>query len=198
MVGDDQTQPETDFFEIVVVCTGNRARSPLVEAFLHQLTRGMPVEVTSAGTLDVGAAGVLPTALSAAGRWGIDLSEHKACYVRGSDLAGVDLVVGFELSHVSVAVVECGAPRQRTFTLPEAVELLEQVPPSDVPRVVDRARARLELAHDARAGHAARQIPEIADPLHANQRQFDATAAVLRDLSYRLVAGLFGQPLTRT
>ena len=183
-----------DTFEIVVVCTGNRARSPLVEAFLRQLIGDMPVEVSSAGTLDVGAAPALTTAVSAARRWGIDLSVHQARCVRGRDLSDADLVIGFELSHVSVAVVECGALRQRTFTLPEVVELLELVETSDLPSVVDRARARLALAHEARARQNVRQIPEIADPLDANQRQFGVAAALLRDLSYRLVVGLFGHP----
>ena len=191
MVGNGQPAPEPDSFEIVVVCTGNRARSPLVEAFIRQLTVNMPVRVESGGTQDVGAAPAMSKAVSAAGRWGIDLSAHEARNVRGLDLANVDLVLGFELSHISTAVVECGARRERTFTLPELVALLELVEESDLPDPVQRARARVSSAHEGRARQNARQIPEIADPLDANQRQFVATTAVLRDLSYRLVVGLF-------
>jgi protein-tyrosine phosphatase len=191
VVGNGQPAPETDSFEIVVVCTGNRARSPLVEAFIRQLTVNMPVRVESAGTQDVGAVPAMSKAVSAAGRWGIDLSPHQARNVRGIDLSDVDLVLGFELSHISTAVVECGALRERTFTLPELVALLELVERSELPDLVQRARARVFSAHEARGRQNAGQIPEIADPLDANQRQFGATTALLRDLSYRLVVALF-------
>ena len=191
MVGSGQPSPETDAFEIVVICTGNRARSPLVEAFVRQLIGDLPVRVNSAGTQDLVAEPALAKAVSAARRWGIDLSPHRSRGVRGIDLSSADLVLGFELSHISIAVVECGAPRHRTFTLPELVELLQLVDTSDPAGIVQRARARVALAHEARPWQNVGQIPEIADPLEANQRQFDLTAALLRDLSYRLVVALF-------
>ncbi len=191
MVGGGQPSGETDVFEIVVICTGNRARSPLVEAFVRQLTADLPVRVHSAGTQDVGAMPALANAVSAARRWGIDLSPHQSRNVRGVDLARADLVLGFELSHVSMAVIECGAARDRTFTLPELVALLERAGDSDLPDIVPRARARISLAHEARTPRTEDRIPEIADPLNASERQFGVTASLLRDLSYRLVVSLF-------
>jgi protein-tyrosine-phosphatase len=136
----------------------------------------------------------LPKAVAAASRWGVDLSAHESREVRGVDLAAADLVLGFELSHISVAVVEGGARRDRTFTLPELVALLEHTRAPDLQDVVQRARARVSLAHEARTPRSADRIPEIRDPFNEGERQFGATAALLRDLSYRLAVSLFSPP----
>ncbi len=37
-------------FKILTVCTGNICRSPLAEGLLRKVLRGLPVEVSSAGT----------------------------------------------------------------------------------------------------------------------------------------------------
>ena len=107
-------------FEVVFICTGNRFRSAIAEALTARLTEGLPVEVSSAGTLDLGAVGVLPEALALAPELGVDLSAHRTRCVRDVDLREADLVLGFELTHLATAVVECGAARERTFTLPRA------------------------------------------------------------------------------
>jgi hypothetical protein len=39
-------------FEVVFVCTGNRFRSPLAAALFGRATAGLPVSVSSRGTLD--------------------------------------------------------------------------------------------------------------------------------------------------
>ena len=80
--------------------------------------------------------------------------------------------------------------RERTFTLPELVALLERAETRICPTSIDVLAPGSTGARGARPQNAG-QIPEIADPLDANQRQFVATASVLRDLSYRLVVGLF-------
>jgi protein-tyrosine-phosphatase len=171
-------------FEVVFICTGNRFRSAIAEALLTRLTEGLPVTVTSAGTLDLGPVGVLPEALELAPGLGVELGEHRARCVRDVDLRDADLVLGFELVHVATAVVDCGAARERSFTLPELVELL----PRDVEADGD-PREAVRRAHEAREPGRMR---ELADPLGARPEVFRATAEELRQLVQRLAASLFG------
>lgn len=179
-----------DRFDVVFVCTGNRFRSAIAEALLTRLTEGLPVRATSAGTLDLGSVGVLPEALELAPALGIDLSAHRARCVRDVDLSDADLVLGFEQVHLATAVVDCGAPRERSFTLPELVALL---PWDDAPLDGDpvvRARAAVRAAHEARASKG--RPLELDDPLGGSPEVFRQTAGELRTLTEALTARLFG------
>jgi protein-tyrosine-phosphatase len=40
-------------FRVCFICTGNRCRSPFAETAFRHFTRGLPVEVFSAGTLEI-------------------------------------------------------------------------------------------------------------------------------------------------
>jgi low molecular weight protein-tyrosine phosphatase len=178
-------------FAVVFICTGNRFRSAIAEALLTRSTHGLPVRATSAGTLDLGPVGVLPEALELAPSLGIDLSAHRARCVRHVDLTGADLVLGFEVVHVATAVVDCGATRERSFTLPELVTLL---PPATSPGpgdAVEHARDVVRRAHEAR--NSFRPL-ELGDPLGGPFELFRSTAAEIRLLTEKLGAALFGVP----
>jgi hypothetical protein len=78
-------------------------------------------------------------------------------------------------------VVDGDAPRERTFTLPQAVELLEASPADGGPR---------ERLAALRPG-SARDVPEVKDPiglLTARQREI---MAEIDDLATRLAHALF-------
>ena len=62
--------------------------------------------------------------LAAAEAQGIDVAAHRSRLL--DSIAAADLVVGFERIHVAAAVVDGGAQRDRVFTLPELVPLLER------------------------------------------------------------------------
>jgi protein-tyrosine phosphatase len=178
-------------FQLVVVCTGNRVRSPAAEGFLRVLTEGLPVRLSSAGLLDLGPVPALPETLQTAADFGLDLSDHRAQCVVDADLSAVDLVVGFEQRHVATAVVDAHADRDKTFTIVELVELLERVlPPAEIDPA-DRAREAVSRAAALRRG---RNEPptEIADPLGGSAAVYRSTIERVRDLSERLAAGLFG------
>ena len=185
-------------FRIVVVCTGNRFRSPLAEAFIRRLTAGLPVEVSSRGALDLDGAPPLENAVEGAAKLGVDISGHRARCLAGTDLREVDLVLGFERAHVSRAVVDYGAPREKTFTLPELVELLAALPAADPDArgPVERARAVVEQAGRYRRPFGAR-LPELADPLRASDRVQRDTVGRLYDASAALVRHLFGAEAAR-
>ena len=186
-----------DEFELVLLCTGNRARSPVAEGFLRDLLADLPVRVRSLGTLELGAAPALPEAIEAAAGLGLDISEHRARALAGEDLSGADLVVGFEQRHVAAAVVDGGARRDRVFSLPELAELLEESAPQRFGDPVERARQAIADAHARRSRHSASERAELADPLGHDRSFYRNTVERVRELSTRLAAGLFGDEAVR-
>jgi protein-tyrosine phosphatase len=184
-------------FELVLLCTGNRARSPIAEGFLRELVADLPVRVRSLGTLELGAAPALPEAIEAAAAHGLDISAHRARALAGEDLSGADLVVGFEHRHVAAAVVDGGARRDRVFSLPELVELLEQGPAQRLGEPVERATQAIADAHARRSGHLAAGRAELADPLGQDRHFYRDTVERVRELSTRLALGLFGEDAVR-
>jgi protein-tyrosine phosphatase len=181
-------------FQVVFVCTGNRFRSPLAAELFRARTTGLPVSVRSAGTLELGPASVLTEALEHGSRLGIDLSSHEASCLVGEDLSGADLIIGFEHMHVATAVVEAHAKRERTFTLPELVGLLENSSgDSTAAESIEQAETAVAQA-DALRRSAGLPIgyPEIADPLGAGREVSMQTAEIIDTLTNRLVLGLFG------
>jgi protein-tyrosine phosphatase len=179
-------------FEIVVVCTGNQFRSPILEGLLTAGAGEFPVRVSSVGTADLGPAPALPEAVRLAAEFGVDLKEHRARYLRNLDLSAADLVIGFEVGHLAEAVIEANAPRGKTFMLTELVDLLEEIP-EDPPGTAEGARAAVALADELRSSDALMDLSlQIADPVGGPADGFRTTAQSLRALSERLVRRLFG------
>jgi protein-tyrosine phosphatase len=182
-----------DTFRIVFICTGNRFRSPLAQYLTKALVPDVPLETSSFGLREVDGAPVLPEATLAAERLALDLSPHRARRLAGELLDEADVVIGFERIHVATAVLEAGAPRDKTFTLPELVELLEEVDPPDEPDPVARARAALVRAEWVRNHRPDRTMfPELGDPWGGPPELFTSIGGDVEDLSRRLTAGLFG------
>ena len=150
-------------------------------------TDGLPVEVSSLGTLDLGPVPALPEAVTLAEELGLglDLTSHRARQL--GDLRDRDLVVGFERKHVMAAVVDAGAAVERTFTLPELVELLRglSAPPAD-------ARERIAAAHAARPpDFRNRPLAEIRDPLGLSAPEQRAVARTVEVQVSELATALF-------
>jgi protein-tyrosine phosphatase len=182
----------TDQFEVVFICTGNRFRSAIGEAMFQRLTEGLPVRTTSAGTLDLGPVGVLPEALELAPSLELDLSRHRARCLQNVDMSEADLVLGFEYHHLSAAVVDANAQRERTFTVPELVTLLgQEAPVFDGGDPIAHAREAVRRADAARSGG---YRPEVPDPLGGPPEVFRTTALEIQDLTGRLSGLLFGSP----
>jgi protein-tyrosine phosphatase len=180
-------------FNIVVVCTGNRFRSPLVEHLLRRETAGLPIEIESFGLLDSGPLPVLPELEEHAAAAGVDVSRHRSRRLVAGSLADADLVVGFERRHVARAVVHAGAALDRAFTLPELVGLLEESPaPATAGDVKAGAAAAIARAAEERPADPRRDpIPEIADPLGRPPEEVAEIAREVRELTHRLVLALF-------
>jgi protein-tyrosine phosphatase len=180
-----------DTFEVVFVCTGNRARSALAEALFRHHALGKPTIAWSVGTLDAASLPALPDAMDAGRRLGVDLSGHSSRALREADLSSTDLVLGFEPFHVSTSVVTGRANPARTFLLGELVMLLGNAVPGGDPAV--RARAAVRDADQRRALYPPDwSTAVIEDPIGKPARTMRRTAAEIDKLVQRLVLGLFG------
>lgn len=184
MVDREDSEP----FDLVFVCTGNRFRSPLAEAVARAALGRSNVRVRSVGTLELAVAGALPEAIAEARRLGVDLSTHRSQHLGHGTLTEADMVIGFERTHVALSVVEGGAQRERTFTLREIVDLLETV--SEPPQGEPLIRAR-ELTRRAAAARQAGGLGEIADPLGRGSAVARRTAGEVAELTERLIGVLF-------
>jgi protein-tyrosine-phosphatase len=182
-----------DTFSIAFVCTGNRFRSPLAEAFVHRLTLGLPVSVGSYGTLRLENAPALPEAVEIALSCGISLSDHRTRYLNNASLEDVDLLLGFEPAHIQQAVVDGQAPRERSFTMRDFVPLLPAggLAVSDE-EVVKRARSLVAAAGERLAELPNPTMSAMPDPFGGPWKVYRQTASDIRDLSVTLVERLFG------
>jgi protein-tyrosine phosphatase len=178
--------------DVAFICTGNRFRSPLAAALLSAEVDGLPVRASSLGVLDLGTVEALEEAVTVGRSFGVDLSGHQTRCLRLVDLEPLDLVVGFEWAHVQAAIVDGRARIERTFTLPELVGLLRDLPESEPESTpAEQVRARVQQAHDLRpAGFMSRRPPEIPDPLGrpstAQKRIADEVRELVAELAERL------------
>ncbi|MEP6909239.1 MAG: hypothetical protein ABI896_02265 [Actinomycetota bacterium] len=181
-----------DEFDLVVVCSGNRFRSPIAEGVLKAATDGLAVRVRSVGTLDLASVPALPEALELAPSFGIDLSPHRSRRLSEADLSDADLVVGFEPIHVSSAVVRAGARRERTFLLTELVDCLAGVVLPDGLGPLERGRLAVQGADQARKNAGLPGWEEIADPMGGTPADFRSCGEQVHRLTRRLAELLFG------
>ena len=133
---------------------------------------------------------VLPEALELAPGYGLDLVSHQSRPLAGEDLSDADLVIGFELMHVSTAVVGAGAKRERTFLITELAAAMDEAAPPQGEGFVERARASVRQADEARKGGAG-GLQEIADPIGGPPVGYQTSAAEVYRLTTRVAERLF-------
>lgn len=184
-------------FSLAILCTANRFRSPLAAARIRAETVGLPLAVRSFATSGPTGPAPLPQALTRGRSLGLDLDGHRATRLGRGELHAADLVLGFERSHVAAAVIEGGAPRERTFTMPEFVALAQEVSVEDGPPV-EHARRVVEAAHALRADAEPAKLAELADPAGGPERGYDTAANEIARLSRRLAQALFGPGAVRS
>jgi arsenate reductase (thioredoxin) len=94
---------------ILILCTGNSARSQMAEGLLRDLAGGR-VEVFSAGTKPTG---VRPEAIEAMSELGIDISSHRSKHV--DEFAGQPF---------DTVITVCDNAREACPVFPASVEML--------------------------------------------------------------------------
>lgn len=181
-------------FSILFVCTGNQHRSASAEAFVRLLTADTHVVVASVGTMGIEGAPAAPEAIAFCASVGADLSRHRSRPLAAGAARLADLVCGFELSHISSAVIDGGAALAKTFTLVEIVGLLERLGPALETELEARARERVARAHVLRAQQTG-FVPglEIADPIARSAREQERTLRQVWELCINLVDGLIDE-----
>lgn len=152
----------------------------------------LPLVVDSCGTISSEGHPAPTVTIEAARELGVDLTSHRSRFLGSCDLAGKDLVIGFERSHVAGAVVEGGAVPERTFLLLELVRLLRGGdPPHEVDPLV-RARAVVAEADALRASSGFVPGEEIPDPIGKPIQVHREVARELSVLTREVLDRLFG------
>ena len=164
--------------EVVFVCTGNQARSPFAEAVLRQSVDPAAVGVRSIGTQALDGAPAVVEALQIGCRAGLDLTGHRARRLQPGELAGVDLVVGFEPAHISIAIVDGGADIATTFSLAELGSILRALTLEDLRG--ERPSDVIREAHSRRKGTFL-TASSIADPIGTSPAVFLQTYSTIEN-----------------
>lgn len=184
---------------ILVVCTGNICRSPLVEQVLRARLAEMPTSVASriviesAGTA-AEAGAVMP---EPAARWsaqlGGDPSGHASRYLNEPMLQGADLVLTMEREQRGRVVALAPALLRRTFTLREFARFAGLVTEAEVQAALDgpfvgpspeaRLAAVLGLLADARGFSPQLEDPtqdDVVDPYRRSEKTYALAAEQMR------------------
>jgi protein-tyrosine-phosphatase len=187
-------EPASETFALAFVCTGNRFRSVIAEATFRSAAEGLPVRVESYGTLELGPAEPLPSAVREAQAFGLDISTHTAKSLTDADLTQTSLVVGFELQHAVAALDVAGARLECVFILPELVDLLDRIGVVRRPDPIDQASENIARAHANRRTDPRRRAgPEIEDPVSLPRNAQRAIAQAVHRGAEALALQLFGR-----
>jgi protein-tyrosine phosphatase len=190
-----------DRFRILVVCTANICRSPMIERMLrHGLverlgTDAARFEVASAGTWGHDGPSMHEFSAQVLTDRGIDASGFSPRVLAAEMVDQSDLVLTAAREHRAAVVTMRPSASRRTFTLLEFARLLGPVDPATLPTddVVARARALVEEAAGNR-GLVPPDRPEdddLVDPIgrplsafrDASTTVHDAIEVVLRATS---------------
>jgi protein-tyrosine-phosphatase len=181
-------------FSVAFVCSGNQFRSVIAEAAFRSFTYGLPVSVTSHGTLDLSPAEPLPAAVREARALGLDISGHRARNLSDTDLSATSLVLVFELKHAVAAVDVAGAQLNRVFILPELVLLLDRIGLVRRPDPIEQAFENIAHAQAKRLESSPeRPVPEIEDPVSLPKPVQRAIARAVYNAAESLAVQLFGR-----
>ncbi len=103
--------------KILIVCSGNICRSPMVAEYLRHRAAESGLDqlvVDSAGTLGIENQPAAPEAIETLREIGLDLSGHRSRGIAEIDLRTSDALIGMSRIHLeSVAVGYRQAPRER-------------------------------------------------------------------------------------
>lgn len=172
--------------EILVLCTGNAARSVMAGFMLEELLSARPtrVAVTTAGThavegqpISIRTASAIASipALSEAAA-----GDHRSRLLVDDHVERADLVVAMEADHVRFVRRRHPAAAARTATIRRLAAHLQPGPQPLGERVAALGLARVELC----------STEDVADPAGHGQDVYDACARELWDLCRALVARL--------
>lgn len=186
-----------DDFSILVVCTGNIARSAMGERLLAAAVAGEPsLRVSSAGTWGLAGWAMERHAATALAELGVDEGEFRARELTAAMVRDADLVLGATREHRSAVLGHEPSALRRAFTLKEmarladivsAVEIVDDEPPAD--------RARRVVAAAAQARGSVRVQPhedDVVDPYGASLAVYRHRRDEIAEATAAIAAALLG------
>jgi protein-tyrosine-phosphatase/predicted ATP-grasp superfamily ATP-dependent carboligase len=104
---------------ILVACTGNVCRSPLVEAYLKAqcLRRGLPIDIRSVGLDTSPGHPANPSAQKVGSRHGLPLEEHRTTMFTPALGAASDLILVMDLGHRTMLLKQYAAGASKVVML---------------------------------------------------------------------------------
>jgi protein-tyrosine phosphatase len=162
---------------VLIVCTGNVARSVIAAALLAERRKDLWVE--SAGTHALEGLAVSPRTASALKGLGARLPVHRSRQLRSEDVEGADLVVVMERDHVAYIRRNFPGASFKTATLPWLASHLPAY--SAWPLPLSQRIRQLKLD----------QVPleaegEVGDPAGMDMEGYESCAKELAGLIERL------------
>lgn len=178
-------------FGILVVCTANICRSPMIERMLrHRLQERLGDEarrfaVTSAGTWGHDQTQMHQFSERVLTEHGMDAADFMPRELAEQMVGAADLVLTAARDHRAAVVTLVPRASRRAFTLLEFARLLRPVDPADIDATdpVDRARALVEAAA-ANRGLVPLDRPqhdELPDPIGRPLEEFRLTAKAVTE-----------------
>lgn len=143
------------FKNIVVLCTGNICRSPIAEAVLRERLNRPEVAISSAGTSALVGEGADLLAVEVAGRFGFDLSAHRARQALPPLLLEADLVLVMTHAHAEWV-------HERVPPLRGRVQLLGRWREQEIPDPYGLDRATFESVFELIDDCVADWLPRLA------------------------------------
>jgi protein-tyrosine-phosphatase len=176
--------------ELLVLCTGNAARSVMAGFMLETLSAARnPAEGVGVADLHIVTGGThtvdgqpmgmrTRTALSTLPELaGVPFGRHRSRQVSGDDLARAELVVVMEADHVRFIRRQFPEAADRTATIRRLCEDLPPGPPSLVTRVARLGLAAAALSDD----------DDVIDPAGGDGDAYEACVTELWTLCQRLI-----------
>jgi protein-tyrosine phosphatase len=183
---------------VLVVCTGNICRSPILEGLLRHLLAEHGIEgvdVESAGVSGWDELEPSPDAVEALRELGVDISGHRARRLGAAHIESADLVLALAAEHRDAISRLAPGAASRTFTLKEMIHLLRRLPrrPMDGEDPAARLQGAATAAAALRAAGAEAAVDEdVADPIGQGLESYRATVWELETLSRQFVDLVFG------
>lgn len=184
-------------FEVLVVCTGNIARSPMAQRMLEHRLAGTPaVRVSSAGTWGLSGSPMERNAVEALAEIGVHEGAFRARELTSDLVRSSGLLLTATREHRVAVLTHDPTALRRTFTLREFARLVEVVDgvPGRPGHVGRSPAALVSVAADARGRvRLAPAEDDVADPhgrpLPAFRQARDLIAAAVDLIGPALGAG---------
>jgi protein-tyrosine phosphatase len=191
-------------FRVLVVCTGNICRSPVLEHLWRTRLDPRVVTLTSAGTRALVDYPMPDDAQRVAHALGIpadSAAAHRAQQLTAEQIADADLVVALAREHRADIVRTLPAAARKTVTLREAARLIEslvEAPHLDLPRlralpIADVLHELIPLALAERGVAAPPADPDdddVVDPYQLAPEAYDRSGEQIADATARIFSAL--------